>query len=183
MPLVQPLALLKESVIDWRLLSIMKVSPSAPKLTFPLTDDPVRESSSDPEPVVIEDVIAVPDALRRSLPSRRLLSLPKEIVFPCPPIVASVSVRVSAPAPVLMLPVITDLELLLAPVTVRVSAPSLESVLEPRVMSPVIVEVLTTLAVSAPLPVVTLPVMLEASRLRLSVWLTMEEMIEKLSMA
>ena len=67
-----------------------------------------------------------------------------------------------------MLPVITDLELLLAPVTVRVSAPSVESVLEPRVTLPVIVEVLTTFAASAPLPVITLPVMLEALRLRLS---------------
>ena len=82
-----------------------------------------------------------------------------------------------------MLPVTTDLELPLAPVTVRMSAPSLESVMEPRTTLPLIVEVLRTLTESAPLPVLTLPVILEASRVRVSSWLTMEEMIEKLSMA
>ena len=81
-----------------------------------------------------------------------------------------------------MLPLISDLELLLAPVTVRVSAPSAESVLEPRVTLPVILEVFNTLTESAPLPVVTLPVMLEASRERLSSWLTMVGMIVRLSM-
>ena len=65
-----------------------------------------------------------------------------------------------------MLPVITDLEVLLTPVTVKVSAPSLESVLEPRVTLPVIVEVLSTLTASAPLPVDTLPVTLDAFSVR-----------------
>ena len=76
---------------------------------------------------------------------------------------ALVRVRMSAPPPVVMLPVISDLELLLAPVTVRESAPSAESVLEPRVTLPVILEVFNTLTASAPLPVVTLPVTFEAS--------------------
>ena len=67
-----------------------------------------------------------------------------------------------------MLPVITDLELLLLPVTVRVSAPSWDTLL-PRVTSPVIVEVVSTLTASAPLPVVTSPVMLDAFSVRVSV--------------
>ena len=81
---------------------------------------------------------------------------------------ALVRVRLSAPAPVAMLPVTTDLELLLAPVTVRVSPLSAESLLEPSVTLPVIVEVLSTLTPSAPLPVTTLPVMVEALRVRMS---------------
>ena len=80
--------------------------------------------------------------------------------------VALVRVSLSAPVPVVMLPVITDLELLLAPVTVKESAPSAESLLTPRVRSPVSVDALVIEASSAPLPVLTAPVMLEASRLR-----------------
>ena len=81
-----------------------------------------------------------------------------------------------------MLPVTTDLELLLAPVTVRMSAPSLESVLEPRTTLPLIVEVLRTLTESAPLPVITLPVIVEALSDRVSVLLTIVGVMERLSM-
>ena len=101
------------------------VSPSIPSVMLPLTEEVAsRVSVSAPEPPVIVAVIAVPFAVRASLPSRLLLSLPRESVLSTPPIVALVNSRTSAPAPVLMLPPITDLELLLVPVTVKVSAPS-----------------------------------------------------------
>ena len=101
------------------------VSVAAPRVTSPVTvEAALRVTVSEPEPPVIVAVIAVPLAVSVSLPSKLLLSLPSEIVFPVAPIVASLKLRMSAPAPVLMLPPITDLELLLVPVTVRVSAPS-----------------------------------------------------------
>ena len=68
-----------------------------------------------------------------------------------------------------MLPVTTDLEVVSAPVTVRVSPLSAESLLEPSVTLPVMVEVLSTLTPSAPLPVTTLPVMVDALRVSVSV--------------
>ena len=65
-----------------------------------------------------------------------------------------------------MLPPITDLDVVLAPVTVRLSPPSVVSPLAPRITSPVIVDAFSTLTESAPLPVPTLPVIVEALRVR-----------------
>ena len=65
-----------------------------------------------------------------------------------------------------MLPPITDLDVVLAPVTVRLSPPSVVSPLAPRITSPLIVDAFSTLTESAPLPVPTLPVIVEASSVR-----------------
>ena len=68
-----------------------------------------------------------------------------------------------------MLPPITDLDVVLAPVTVRLSPPSVVSPLAPRITSPLIVDAFSTLTESAPLPVLTSPVMLDALSVRVSV--------------
>ena len=65
-----------------------------------------------------------------------------------------------------MLPPITDLDVVLAPVTVRLSPPSVVSPLAPRITSPLIVDAFSTLTESAPLPVLTSPVIVEASSVR-----------------
>ena len=60
---------------------IVSLSAFAPRLTLPVIEEPALSISlSDPEPVVMAAVIAVPVAVRLSLPSRLLLSLPREIV-------------------------------------------------------------------------------------------------------
>ena len=87
---------------------------------------------------------------------------------------ASVRVRVSAPPPVVMLPVISDFVPDATPVTVRLSPESLTSLLEPRFTLPVILEPLSTLTPSAPLPVVTLPVIVEALSVSVSVLLILD---------
>ena len=141
------------------------VSVAAPRVTSPVTvEAALSVTVSEPEPVVSVAVIAVPFAVSASLPSLLLLSLPRFRVWEVPPIFASLKLSTSAPPPVMMLPVISDLVPDATPVTVRVSPESLVSVLEPRVTLPVILEPPRTLTASAPLPVVTLPVMLEALR-------------------
>ena len=81
MPPVQPVALLKESEIELAKSMIAWLSPTLPSVTSPVTEDPaLRDRLSEPEPVVIFAVINVPEAFRRSLPSRALVSVPREIV-------------------------------------------------------------------------------------------------------
>ena len=81
-----------------------------------------------------------------------------------------------------MLPVISDLVPDATPVNVRLSPESFTSLLEPRFTLPVILEPVSTLTASAPLPVVTSPVSVEALSVSVSLLLTLDGVMERLSM-
>ena len=71
----------------------LAISPAMPIDTSPSTEESaLRLMLSEPEPVVIEPVKVVLEAVRVSPPSLLLLSLPSVRVLPVPPIVASVNV-------------------------------------------------------------------------------------------